>query len=178
MLRVVRQESSPVSRSVPLALRTYDADVVKRRVRHLKRLLLRNGRSRHDADDLIQEAFLRLHIHCRSDAPGQEEAFLKRTVMNLSVDLHRRAHRHLYVHERPEELSIIDRRPTPDEDLALHERLLRVESVLRSLSAKTRDVFLMHRLDGCSCAQIAQHFQITVSAVEKHIARAVQALTA
>lgn len=155
---------------------THDPNLIKRRARHLKRLLLRNGRSQHDADDLIQEAFLRLHVHCQSDLPRQEEAFLKRTVMNLSVDLHRRSHRDLYVNERPEDLSLIDIRPTPDENLALHERVLRVELVLLSLTSRTRDVFLMHRLEGYSCAQIAAHFQITVSAVEKHIARAALAL--
>jgi DNA-directed RNA polymerase specialized sigma24 family protein len=31
----------------------------------------------------------------------------------------------------------------------------------------------MHRLEGHGCAQIAAHFGISVSAVEKHIARAV-----
>lgn len=167
-----------MSRVVPLPLRGNDEELVKRRARHLKRLLLRNGRSQHDAEDLIQEAFLRLHIHGQGNAPGQQEAFLRRTVLNLSVDLHRRSHRELYVKERPEELPVIDIRPMPDENLALHECLTRADLVLASLSAKTRDAFLLHRLDDWSCAQIAVHFHITVSAVEKHIARAARALVA
>ena len=53
-----------------------------------------------------------------------------------------------------------------------------MRSVLDSLKPRTREVFLMHRLDGYSSAQIAKHFEISVSAVEKHIARAVLALMA
>jgi RNA polymerase sigma-70 factor (ECF subfamily) len=47
---------------------------------------------------------------------------------------------------------------------------------LQSLSFRTQQIFIMHRLEGHSCTQVAAHFGISVSAVEKHIARAVLAL--
>lgn len=149
---------------------------IKQRIRQLRALLRRGRQSPEDAEDLIQEAFLRLHTFCQSENPAQQEAFLKRTVRNLAIDLHRKKHRDLYVQERPEELVLTDLRPTPDEDLATHERLLQVGMVLESLNARTREAFLMHRLEGYSCRQIAQAFGVSISAVEKHIARAVLAL--
>ncbi len=149
---------------------------VKQSMRQLRDLLRGQGRSREDADDLIQEAFLRLHVFCQSEEVRNEDAFLARTARNLSVDLHRREHRALYVQERPEELGLVDLRPTPDEDLATRQRLNRVGTILDALSPRTREIFLMHRVDGHGCANIATQFGISVSAVEKHIARAVLAL--
>ena len=148
-------------------------------VKHFRRLtdLLRGmGRSREDAEDLIQEAFLRLHIYCQTHEVREQEAFLVRTVQNLSVDSHRRAHRDLYVDDPVEALPLLDLRLTPDEDVAVQQRLDEVRAVLDALKPRTREVFLMHRIEGYSSAQIAERFEISVSAVEKHIARAVLAL--
>lgn len=147
-----------------------------RRVRRLRSILRLQGRTREDADDLIQEAFLRLHVYCQEGEVHKEDAFLTRTVLNLSIDLHRKEHRECYVEEPAEALSLIDIRPTPDKELAIQQRLSRVYSVLESLDPRTREIFLLHRLEGDRCAQIARTFGISVSAVEKHIARAVLAL--
>jgi RNA polymerase sigma factor (sigma-70 family) len=144
--------------------------------RRLIALLRRMGRSREDAEDLIQEAFLRLHVYCQTHEVREHEAFLVRMVQNLSVDSHRRAHRELYIDDPVETLPLVDVRLTPDEDVAVQQRLDQVRAVLDAVKPRTREVFLMHRLEGYSSAQIAEQFGISVSAVEKHIARAVLAL--
>jgi RNA polymerase sigma factor (sigma-70 family) len=149
---------------------------VKQRIRHLHTLLRRHGRSRDDADDLIQEAFLRLHLYCQGEEVQKQDAFLIRTVLNLSVDLHRKEHRNLYSEDPLESLLLIDVKPTPDEDFAASERLTKVGAVLNALGPRTREIFLMHRIEGYGCVHIAQHFGISLSAVEKHIARAVLSL--
>lgn len=129
-----------------------------------------------DVDDLIQEAFLRLHKYCQDAEVQKQEAFLTRTVLNLSVDYHRKSHRDLYTDEPIESLPLVDIRPGPDEDLAISQRLASVWSKLDTLPPRTREIFLMHRVEGYGCAQIADRFEISVSAVEKHIAAAVLAL--
>jgi RNA polymerase sigma factor (sigma-70 family) len=149
---------------------------MRKRMRQLRGLLRRHGRTRDDADDLIQEAFLRLHLYSGKSDIRKQDAFLARTVLNLSVDMHRKEHRHLYADQSVETLMLADFRPTPDEDLAASQRLHRVEAVLAALSPRTRDIFLMHRVEGYGCSDIAQHFGISLSAVEKHIAKAVLAL--
>jgi len=60
----------------------------------LRRLLRSRGRSLDDTDDLIQEAFLRLQLYCRDHQVEQPEAFLVRTVLNLSTDLRMGADKH------------------------------------------------------------------------------------
>jgi RNA polymerase sigma factor (sigma-70 family) len=151
-------------------------DGMIRHLQRLKDLLRRMGRTPEDADDLIQEAFLRLHVYCQTHEVRQQEAFLVHAVKNLAIDAHRRAHRDLYVSEPVETLSILDLRLPPDEDVAAQQRLDRVRAVLDGLKPRTREVFLMHRVEGYSSAQIGEAFGIGVSAVEKHIARAVLAL--
>jgi RNA polymerase sigma factor (sigma-70 family) len=151
-------------------------DGMFRHLQRLKDVLRRMGRSPEDTDDLIQEAFLRLHVYCQTHEVHQEEAFLVHAVKNLSVDAHRRAHRDLYVKTPIESLPLLDLKLRPDEELSVQQRLDRVRAVLDGLTPRTREVFLMHRIEGLSSAQIGAAFRISVSAVEKHIARAVLAL--
>ena len=55
----------------------------------VKGALRRRGRSEQDADDLVQEAFLRLTCYARDQAVEKPEAFLTKTALNLSIDAHR-----------------------------------------------------------------------------------------
>ena len=57
----------------------------------LQRLLCRKSRSREDAEDLIQEGLLRLHVYGSAAGVANEEALLRRIVTNLAVDQYRRA---------------------------------------------------------------------------------------
>src|SRR5580704_9284976 len=93
-----------------------------RPARRMFELLRRMGRTREDAEDLIQEAFLRLHVYCQTHEVREQEAFLVRTVQNLSIDAHRRAHHDLYVKDPVETLPLLDVRLTPDEDAAVQQR--------------------------------------------------------
>lgn len=145
--------------------------------RRLEKLLRRRGNTREEAEDLIQEAFLRTKVYCDEGGEVKEpEAFLVRTVLNLSRDVRAREHRELYVAERVETLLIADSTAAPDEVLAAQDRLRELEQTLDAINPRTRAVFFMHRLDGLSYAQIADHLDISVSAVEKHIARAMSAV--
>ncbi|MBZ8141542.1 hypothetical protein CLD22_16750 [Rubrivivax gelatinosus] len=51
--------------------------------------LLRRGRTEHDADDLVQEAWLRLARYQREQTVAEPEAFLMRAALNLSIDAYR-----------------------------------------------------------------------------------------
>ncbi|WP_346014425.1 RNA polymerase sigma factor [Rubrivivax gelatinosus] len=51
--------------------------------------LLRCGSTEHEADDLVQEAWLRLACYQREQTVAQPEAFLMRAALNLSIDAYR-----------------------------------------------------------------------------------------
>lgn len=145
--------------------------------RHLEKLLRRRGRSREDAEDLIQETFLRVKMYLDEGGEIREpEAFLVRTALNLSRDALKHEHRHLYARTPVDELVIPAVGPTPDEVLEAEDRLERLKRVLNKAGPRTREIFLMHRLYGMTYVQIADHFDLSQSAIEKHIARAIAAL--
>jgi RNA polymerase sigma-70 factor (ECF subfamily) len=146
-------------------------------LRHIKKLLRSRGATREDAEDLVQEAMLRLHVYTREGGQVRNhEAFLARTAMNLAVDVHRHARDDLYEQESVEELNLVDISATPDEVFAAEQRLFRMRDTLDKASVRTREVFFMHRLQGFSHSEIAVKFGISKSAVEKHVASAVTIL--
>lgn len=142
--------------------------------RTLRRVLLRRGNSQAETEDLIQEAFLRMHEYCEKGGEVRRpEGFLMRTALRLAANARRDAHRELYSERSVEELNhLTDCAPRPDEVLAGHQCLVRMREALDAASPRTREVLFMQRLDGLSYAQIAGRLGISVSAVEKHIAKA------
>lgn len=143
----------------------------------LRRLLRSRGRSAEDADDLIQEAFLRLQVYCREHRVEKPEAFLVRTALNLSADLARRDRRQPVEHGALDHLTLLDPSPSPDAVYAAQKRLQHWKRGLAALSPRRREVFLLNRLEGYSFPQIAERLGISLSMVEKHAARAVLFLT-
>jgi RNA polymerase sigma-70 factor (ECF subfamily) len=138
----------------------------------LRQYLRHRGRTDEDADDLIQEAFLRLEVYGRQNEVEHQEAFLMRTVANLSVD----KYRHdtvLEVLAMPvEELEILDTRPSPEQVCAAREEIHRLAAALESLSPTTREILMARRYEGLSCPEIAERYGVSTSAVEKRLARA------
>lgn len=144
----------------------------------MRKVLLRRGRTKEEADDLIQEAFLRMQEYCeRGGQVRQTEGFLMRTVLRLASNARRDAHRELYSDQQVEDLVLLmDASPTPDEVLTADQCLERMRDALDTVSRRTRDIFFMQRLDGLSYAQIAQQTGLSISAVEKHMASALAIL--
>src|SRR5688572_23608149 len=99
-----------------------DMDEVRSLLAKLRRLLRSRGRSIDDSDDLIQEAFLRLQMYCREHVVQKREAFLVRTVLNLSADLSRRERRVTIEQGALEKLHLVDPTPTPDRVYATQQR--------------------------------------------------------
>jgi RNA polymerase sigma-70 factor (ECF subfamily) len=142
--------------------------------RRIRTILLRRGRTSEEAEDLIQEAFLKMQEYCqRGEKIHKPEGFLVRTVLRLASNARRDAHRELYCEQQVEELTLlIDTNPTPDEVLAAQERLEIMRRALDAVNPRTREVFFMQRIDGLSYAEIAERAHLSISAVEKHIAKA------
>jgi RNA polymerase sigma factor (sigma-70 family) len=143
---------------------------------HIKAVLMRRGRTVHDAEDLVQEAWVRLAMFESRQAVEQPEAFLMRAALNLSTDAYRsRAHHgeQLVL----EEVVLVDSSPSSEDRVLALEQLARMSLCLASLNPKTRDIFLAHRQEGLRYEDIARRHGLSVSAVEKHIARAMLELT-
>jgi RNA polymerase sigma factor (sigma-70 family) len=130
-------------------------------------------RGKSDAEDLLHSAYLRL---LRYKAPVDNVgAFLVRTAVNIGIDNYR--HDRFIADVAPENTGKCENSPLQDEVLAARARLDRVREGLSRLTPRTREVFLMHRLDDLKYREIAERLGISQSAVEKHIAKAALFLT-
>ena len=138
--------------------------------------LMRRGRTRHDADDLVQEAWVRLACYERRQTVAEPEAFLMRAALNLSIDAYR-ASKSRGEQVLLEETVLVDATPSAEAVLLGRERIARLSECLACLDARTRKIFLAHRVDGLSYLEIARDHGLSVSSIEKHIAKATLVLT-
>jgi RNA polymerase sigma factor (sigma-70 family) len=140
----------------------------------LLRFLMHKGRSREDAEDLIQEAMLRLHTYTGEDVQNKE-AFLRCAVRNLAIDQYRRDRARLQgevpIDDIDQRSPLIAPGPTPDQILDDQQRLDGLIARLDAVNPRTREIYLAHR-SGYSHAEIADHMNIAKITVERHIARA------
>lgn len=146
-----------------------------KKLRHaLIRRLIRRGTLPQDAEDAIHDAFVRLCLAQKKQVVRNPAAFLTDVVMKVRVERWRSAQRYhkLFVDEPAEALNLVDVSPRPDDYLQADQRLEQMWRRLGQLSPRTREIFFLHRLQGLSYAQIAASMGISVSAIEKHIARA------
>lgn len=139
----------------------------------LLRLFARRVRS-DEAADLVQETFVRFAAVDpeRRRVIARPEAFLTRVAINLVRNLaarHRRRSTALHV---PIEMA---EPASADQQAALEARdmLRRLEVVVQQLKPLTREIYLAHRLDGYTYAEIAVRTGLSIKGVEKQMSRAI-----
>ncbi len=137
--------------------------------------LRRRGSSTQDAEDIVQEAWVRLARYEREQVVDKPEAFLMQTALNLAIDEHRGrvTHGEQVVLE---EVILVDESPPVEAVVLGRERLARLHYCLGRLTERSRDIFLAHRLDGLTYREIADQHGLSISTVEKHIAKATMQL--
>jgi RNA polymerase sigma factor (sigma-70 family) len=138
----------------------------------LHRLTHRTG-CREIAHELTQEAFARLlrMSPARLAQIEQPEAYIWRVLTNLLRDRARawtvaeRSHRELELsaHVVFDQVAVLESRDT----------LRRLEQAIAKLKPKTREIFLAHRIEGLSYAEIALRTGLSIKGVEKQMSKAI-----
>ena len=146
-------------------------DDIKAVFSRVRAALRRRGASSHDAEDLAQEAWLRMSGHLDGKTVPNPEAYLIRTAINLSIDDHR-ARRAKGDHEVIDEVVAADAAPGVEDQLLGKERLDRMWLCLERMPDRTREIFLAHRVSERTYADIGQEFGISEAVVGKHVVRA------
>ncbi|MGB3564096.1 MAG: sigma-70 family RNA polymerase sigma factor [Thermoanaerobaculia bacterium] len=135
-----------------------------------------------DADDLVQEAFLRAYRKLdRFDGRSQFSTWLYRITVNCGMDLMRKKSRRSARAAMDEEVvldTVATNDPRPDR-LALSGEIGRaVESVLRTLSPMERAAFVLRHFEGRSIAEIGGLLGARSGATKHAVFRAVKKLRA
>jgi RNA polymerase sigma-70 factor (ECF subfamily) len=143
----------------------------------LRGYLMRSLGNQADADDFVQDVYLRIarqetvqHIDCA-------KAFVFKTAQNLLCDRSRRlATRLQQASVCCDDVPLTETCLDPAGRIADEERLERLLEALDQTSANAQEAFRLSRLDGLSYAEIAERMEVSVSMVEKHISAVLRAL--
>lgn len=131
-----------------------------------------------DAADLAHDTFVRLIASTRAiNLDDEPRAFLTHIAKGLVVDHWRRhAVERAYldaIAHLPEPEA-----PSPEARLLIIESLLRIESMLDSLPANTREIFLLAQLEHLTLQEISTRVGAPVITVRRHIHKALVACMA
>jgi RNA polymerase sigma-70 factor (ECF subfamily) len=155
--------------------------LVERHSRSIYRLAYRMTGRPEDAEDVVQEAFVRAYKQMdRFEARSNFGTWLYRIAFNCAVDYTRtRYHR-----DRPESLDALERAapeahaPAADDLVFATEIDGSIQRALLELSAQERAAFVMRHYQGCSIEEICQALDLKTNAAKHAVFRAVRKMRA
>ena len=140
--------------------------------------------TREDAEELAQEAFLRLH-RSLPDFRGDSliGTWLYRTTTRLAIDFLRRERikRKVFFfrqdNDSPDPVELAsDSRQTPGEIFQTQEAMRSLRKNLQNLSSRQQVVFMLRHYEGLALKEIAEHLGLETGTVKAHLHRAVTQL--
>lgn len=143
--------------------------------RPLFRYFLCAGLSREDADEGIQETFLRLHRHLQKDGDRSNlRGWVFQVARNLARNQHKSAH-----NRRTEALdsnlerssAVSDPEGSPEDQAIRSERMRRLHRSMETLTPQQRECLLL-RASGLRYREIAEALGVGISSVGEMVQRA------
>ncbi len=179
-------ETRPMVASDPDSFRL----LVERHSRSVFRLAYRMTGNEQDAEEVVQETFLRAYRSLDTfEERAQFSTWLHRIAVNCALDLIRARQRHSENRVEPAaEAQDEERRdplfsaasddPSPDRMLMSAELSRSLRAAMARLSPTERAAFILRHFEGQSIEQIAAALKLSVGATKNGIFRAVQKLRA
>ncbi|NOZ84887.1 MAG: sigma-70 family RNA polymerase sigma factor [Deltaproteobacteria bacterium] len=144
-------------------------EIVRRHHRTAWRIALRFLGDRTEAEDMAQEAFLRILAAAPRYKPGAAfSTYLYRVVARLCID-HAKRKRPVFTNTLPE---TADPSPGPATALIRKDRDTLIREALDTLPARQRMVVILKYYEGLRYDEIARAMGTTVKAVERLLGRA------
>ncbi|MCY1267945.1 putative RNA polymerase sigma factor FecI [compost metagenome] len=131
---------------------------------------------RAQAEDLVQEAWLRFEAAAQARPLDEPVGYLYRIVRNLALDSRRRTLREGRVVEWQGESAtgeIADESPSPEAEAVARAELGLLMAAMAELPERTRIALEMRRLGGCKLKDIAAHLGVSVSVAHDIIAEGI-----
>ncbi|HEY3100604.1 MAG TPA: RNA polymerase sigma factor [Methylomirabilota bacterium] len=145
------------------------------RVLRLCRVLLGDH---HEAQDVAQETFLKLHLHYASRDVSDWRAWLTRVAVNAVRDRQRAGWwpRWRRRTEPLDDARLVAQAPRPDVAADAKESYRRIQAAFARLPRRQREVFALRQLEGLSTAATAAALRLSEGSVKRHLYRAVDRL--
>ncbi|HEY7210167.1 MAG TPA: RNA polymerase sigma factor [Bryobacteraceae bacterium] len=158
--------------------------LVERHSRSVFRLAFRMCGNEHDAEDLVQETFLRAYKQLgRFDGRSAFGTWLYRICANCTLDLlrSRKSRREVKNTREPENErhwldTVAAPGPGPERLTQSSQIVGLLEPALRQLSEMERTAFVLRHYEGCDIDEIARTLGVQANAAKHSVFRAVQKL--
>ena len=137
----------------------------------LLRFLLARLRSRQAAQEVAQEAYVRLLNLDRPGAVSYLRAYLFKTAANLAVDRLRSGETRNPAADLPFFLTAQEER-TPERAVAGEQTVQRLQRIIEALPFKWRKALVLNRFDGKDFATIAREMNLSERMVRNYVVRA------
>lgn len=124
-----------------------------------------------DRDDMVQEAFTRLAASRSASAWSNPGAYLHGIVRHLLADRVRAWARSQPLD--PASYPVLQEAAAPDEAAELNQMRERYRLAIDGLPPRTKEVYLLHRVEELGYRQIAEQLSISIRTVEWHVAEAI-----
>ena len=166
------------------AARQRFGDLVAHQQRRAVRLAYHYLRDAHDADEAVQDAFLKVFTHItsyREDLPF--EVWFTRILVNACLDLRKARSRRLrwvFPIERREPDSrpreVTDRAPSMEDRLVGRVRMSEIAAAVDRLPERQRTVFMLSQVTEQSTSEIGRTLGLSEATVRVHLFRALRKL--
>ena len=167
---------TPVSGSAEDAFRA----LVEEHSRMVFRLAFRVTGNEQDAEDVVQEAFLKAYKHFgRFDSRASFATWIHSIAINCSIDLLRRRSRRMGWGGSgggPEAEDLPSHHPGPEARMGGLEVEATVARALETLSPNERAAFVLRHVEGLSTEEIAEALNLRSNAAKQTVFRAVHKL--
>ena len=162
--------------------------LVERHSRNVFRLAYRMTGNQHDAEEVVQEAFLRAYQKLRQfESRANFGTWVYRIASNYAIDRMRQkksedSQRELPARETEDGVefdvmsSVPDAAPSPERLAQSRQLAARMRVALRELSEAERTAFVMRHWHGAGIEEIAQALESSTSAAKNTVFRSVQKL--
>ena len=125
-----------------------------------------------EAEDLAQDVLLRSITHSAWKSASEAEGYLIRAAVNRWRDRNRRAAVRGAVVNWDDVAGLAAGNSSPEHVVGVEQELERVLAAIGHLNERTRDVFMLIRMERMKQTEVSALLGISLSSVEKHFAKA------
>jgi RNA polymerase sigma factor (sigma-70 family) len=142
--------------------------------RALLRFVSRQDIGTEEAKEIVQETYCRMHQVPAVESLESPRGYLFRTAINLTRDTKRQRRRdYSGPHDEFQDTdAVASEAPTAYQILNGKQELEIIRRAITELTPVCRQVFIMHRFENATYREIAAHFDLSVSMIEKYVSQA------
>lgn len=139
----------------------------KNHIKFLRNYLYYKYGNKDQAEDMAQEAFIKLWQNCASVPIEKAKSYIYTVANNSS--LNEIAHQKVVLRYENNFTGLDRTNESPEYILEEKQFQIKLLKAIEELNEKQRVAFLMHRIDGKKYSEIAVELDISIKAVEKRI---------